>query len=155
MAETYRLRYLRGKKLNVFLAVAQSIVPADGTDQGAGTLQSAGIADWAIARLAPQLRKKLLVLLFLVNILGLFFGGRFFVNLSPEKRNRLLSWMESGPLGPFRMGFFGLKNYACMGYYSQEKTWKSIGYEGPLTPQVPYSDPAIRGLCNGSWEVTE
>lgn len=155
MQETYRLRYLRGKKLQVFRAVAGAIVPPDDSDPGAGTLRSAGIADWAIARLPENLRKKLLLLLSIVNFLGIFAGLRLFVNLSPEKQNRLLSFLESGPIGLFRMGFFGLKNYASLGYYSQESVWKQIGYEGPLTPQVPYPDAAIRGLCDGSWEVTE
>ena len=51
------------------------------------------------------------------------------------------------------MGFFGLKSYVCMGYYTREDAWKTLGYEGPLLPDRPFPDPTIRALCRGELEV--
>lgn len=152
---TYRLKYLTGKRLEVFLAAADVIIPPDGTGPGGGTMATAGVADWSLGRMPEALRKKFLLLLVVLRVLGLFFGLKFFQNLSDEKKIRVLAWMESAPIGLFRMGFFGLKNFVCMGYYTREDIWRAIGYDGPVHPDVAFSDPAIRDLCTGLAEVVQ
>lgn len=155
MPRTYRLKYLTGTRLAVFLAAADVIIPPDGTGPGGGSLNTAGVADWSLGRMPEALRKKFLLLLSVLNILGLFFGLKLFKNLVEEKRAKVLAWMESAPLGLFRMGFFGLKNFVCMGYYTREDVWRAIGYDGPVHPDTPFSDPAIRDLCSGETEVVQ
>ncbi len=154
MADVYKCRYLTGKKLNVFLAIADCIIPPDADSPGGGTMQTAGVVDWALERMAPALRSQLLLLIMVVEFMGIFFGGRTFSKNSENAKLRQLAWMESGPIGLFRMGFFGLKSYACMGYYTREDVWKTIDYEGPMQPDVPFVDPVIRGICQGKIEVS-
>lgn len=154
MAEVYHCRYLTGLKLKVFLAVANRIIPPDGSSPVAGSLATAGIVDWAMERMEPALRRQLLLLFVAVEPLGILFGGLPFTKNSPAAQDRQLRWMENNPIRLLRLGFFGLKAYVCMGYYTREDVWKSIGYEGPIQPDTPYPDPVIRALSQGRMEVT-
>jgi hypothetical protein len=153
MGDQYKLKYITGRKLTVFLAVADRIVPPDDEGPGAGTMATAGVVDWAMERMPVGLRGQVLALLLGLDALGLFFGLRPFTRNSASARDRQLAWMESCPLRPLRLGFFGLKSYVCMGYYSREDIWPTIGYEGPLRPEREYPDPVIRALCKGEMEV--
>jgi len=153
MAEVYRCKYLRGLRLKVFLAVANRIVPPDGDLPGAGAMTTAGIVDWALERMEPALRRQLLLLFLAVEPLGILFGGKPFTWNSPAAQDRQLAWMENNPIRLLRMGFFGLKTYVCMGYYTREDVWKSIGYEGPLRPDLPFPDATVRALAQGRLEV--
>ncbi len=143
-------RFLIGRRLRIFMAAADRIVPMDGVSPGAGTPETAAVADWALGRLAPDLRRRFLIFLFLLDVLGIFFGGRPFSNNRPADRDRQLRWMSRSRLRPLRMGVFGLKSYVCMGYYTREPVWKIIGYGGPLEPWRTYPDPDIRSLCRRS-----
>ena len=155
MADTYHLEHLRGRKLKVFLAVADRIVPPDEESPGAGTMATAGVVDWALGRLDPKLRKLFLTFMLLVEYLGIFFGGRTFSRNSARARDRQLRWMESCGISKFRMGFFGLKSYVCMGYYTREDIWQTFNYGGPHVPERPYPDTSIRMLCQNKLEVVE
>jgi hypothetical protein len=155
MQGVYKCKYLTGLKLKVFLAVANRIVPQDGDTPGAGTMTTAAIVDWAMDRLEPSLRRQLLLLFTAVEPLGILFGGRRFTKNSAAAQDRQLAWMESNPIRPLRLGFFGLKTYVCMGYYTREDIWKTIGYEGPVRPDTPFPDETIRQLAQGRLEVVE
>jgi len=153
MAEVYRCKYLTGLRLKVFLAVANRIIPPDGSVPEAGSMATAGIVDWAMERMDPALRRQLLLLFLVVEPLGILFGGKPFTWNRDAAKDRQLRWMESSPFRLLRLGFFGLKAYVCMGYYTREDVWKSIGYEGPLHPEVPFPDAVIRALSQGRMEV--
>jgi len=155
MSETYKLNYLTGRRLKVFLAAADVIIPPDDDAPGGGTLQTAGVVDWALKRVQPGLRSQLLLLLMLIEYMGIFFGGRTFTKNSPRAKERQFAWMEGCPLRVLRMGFFGIKTYASMGYYTREDVWKTIDYEGPLCPERRFPDPVIRKLTGGEIEVIQ
>ena len=153
MSEQYKLKHLTGRRLKVFLAVADRIVPKDDDSPGGGTMATAGVVDWALDRTQPDLRSQLLLFIMVVEFLGVFFGGRPFSKNSDEKKDRELKFLENARVSLFRMGFFGLKSYVCMGYYTREEVWKTLGYEGPLMPERNFPDPAIRALCQNRMEV--
>ena len=153
MPEVYKCKYLTGRRLRIFLAIADRIIPRDEESPGGGAMLTAGVVDWAMNRMSPPLRNLLLAFLLGVDLLGIFFGGRPFIQNSDAAKDRELRWMESCSISRFRMGFFGLKTYVSMGYYTREDVWKTIGYEGPLVPDRPYPDPVIRELCQGRMEV--
>lgn len=155
MADTYQLQYLTGKRLKVFLAVADRIVPPDDASPGAGTMETAGVVDWALGKLDPDLRKLFLIFLLLVEYLGIIFGGLPFSKNSARARDRQLRWMESCGISKFRMGFFGIKSYVCMGYYPREDLWETFEYGGPHVPERAYPDNTIRLLCQRKLEVVE
>ncbi len=151
--EKNALNYLKGRRLAVFLAAADIVIPADEHGPGAGTISTAQVVDWALARLPRGLRLLFLLLLYLIEFLGLFFGGRFFSNNTAQARERQLAWMEKNPVRPLRLGFFGIKNYCSMGYYTREDVWKTIGYGGPLKKDAAFADPLIREVCQGHKEI--
>ena len=153
MTDTYQCKHLTGRRFATFLKVADRIIPPDENGPGGGLPEVAGIVDWAMDHIDPDLRKRLLTFLTIFEYLGFFFGGKPFSKLDPERQDRQLRWLERSPLGLFRMAFFGLKTYACMGYYSLEKTWPTIGYGGPLVPDRPFPESQIRGLQQGKLEV--
>ena len=53
------------------------------------------------------------------------------------------------------MGFFGIKTFIEMGYYTREDIWKTINYDGPIMPDRTYSDNTIRALCQNTLEISE
>jgi hypothetical protein len=140
--------------LKIFLSIADCIIPPQGGSPGAGVLSTVGVVDWAMERMPKKLRPRFLRLIGLVEVMGIFFGGRFFSKNSHQAKIRQLQWMENNPLRLLRMGFFGLKTYVSMGYYSRDAVWPTIAYEGPLMIR-DYPDPTIRGICQGSAEVRE
>ncbi len=153
MAEVYKCKYLKGKRLKIFMAVADRIVPADEDSPGAGTMQTAGIVDWSMGRLQESLRSQLMMLLGLIEFMGIFFGGKPFTKNSDEAKDRELKFFESAPVSRLRLGFLGLKSYTCMGYYTREDIWETFDYEGPVLPDKPFADPVIRKLCKCELEV--
>lgn len=154
MPESYQCRFLTGRKLKVFLAVADRIIPPDEDSPGGGSMQTAGIVDWALQRMPDSLRTKFLFFFLVTDFLGIFFGGKTFTNNSDTAKDKQLRWMESGPIKLFRMGFFGVKTYICMGYYTREDIWATFDYDGPVLPDRTYIDPVIRKMCEGKVEVT-
>ena len=116
---------------------------------------TAGMVDWALSHLQPSLRTQLLFFLYVIEFLGIVFGGGLFTNNSKNAKNRELRWLENNLMHVFRLGFFGIKNFICMGYYTREDVWKSIGYTGPIEPGKPYPDSTIRSLSQGTIEVVE
>lgn len=152
---TYRLKHLTGTKLKTFLAIADRIIPADEESPGGGTMLTAGVVDWALDKMAEPLRKKMLLFIMVVEIFGFFFGGKPFSKCSSSAQDRALLWFENNPLRLFRMGFFGVKTYACMGYYTREDIWKTFDYDGPVVNNREYVDPTIRQMEMGIMQVEE
>lgn len=154
-AKTYKLKHLSSKKLITFLAVADRIIPKDDDSFGGGTMNTAGVVDWALDKMPADLRKKFLLFFTVIEVLGFLFGGKPFSKCSDVAKDRELNWLESNPLRLFRMGFFGVKTYICMGYYSREDVWKTFDYEGPIVKDRPYVDSIIRELSQSKVEIVE
>ena len=155
MAETYKLKYLRGTRLKVFLAAADRIIPPDTDSIGGGTLATAAIVDLIVGQIDPGLRKKVLMLFLIIETLGRFFGGKKFTKASGKNQDRLLTWLERNKVSTLRLGFFGIKTYMCMGYYTREDIWKVMKYDGPIRYNQPYHDTMLRALAQNKVEITE
>jgi hypothetical protein len=140
MSATYQIQFLKGNKLNTFIAIADTIIPA-------------AVADWALRRMPKELRDKLLLFVSVINLFGYFFGGKSFYKLSYQKRAQILRWFEFNKIGLFRIGFFGIKNYACMGYFTRENVWQYFDYDGPVLAERNYTDPIIRLLSQGKIQI--
>jgi len=152
-AEFYKLQYFTGKRLQIFLAIANRIIPAGNNSPGGGTLETAGVVDWALQKMPLNLRGKFLLFFSVIEFLGFFFGGKPFSKNRDDTKDRELRWLENNPLRLFRMGFFGVKTYICMGYYTREDVWKTFNYDGPIVGDKPYVDSVIRGICQGKVKV--
>ncbi|MBF0452481.1 MAG: hypothetical protein HQK75_17390 [Candidatus Magnetomorum sp.] len=149
----YNCQYIKGYRLKTILAAADCIIPEHAGLSRGGSLETAGVVDWAITQMPSGMRFQFLLFITVVYLLGFFFGGRSFDKNLPIHRIRQLKWMESSAIPSFRLGFMGLKSYICMGYFTCEKNWNSIHYHGPILYDHPSPDPVIRKLCQGKLEV--
>lgn len=60
-----------------------------------------------------------------------FFNWRPFIRLAPNERQEYLRGWESSRFGFRRQAFQALRMLAQFYFYSQDETWKAIGYDGP------------------------
>jgi hypothetical protein len=90
--------------------------------------------DRLCASLDPALTQPLPILMRAVDWGPYVFDWRFarFRELDADGKDASLrGWMTSS-LGLRRLAFAALKNLAMLGWYSQDESWKAIGYQGPL-----------------------
>jgi hypothetical protein len=57
---------------------------------------------------------------------------RRFTRLEPAEQDRVLSALETSSQDLLRGAFEGIKALVFMGYYRDARTWKILGYDGPL-----------------------
>jgi hypothetical protein len=94
----------------------------------------AGFIDGYVAAMPPALRRDLLrgfAYVEHVAPLGLGHLSRF-TRLPPEEQDEVLASLETSDLELLRGTFEAIKSLVFMGYYRDARTWKILGYEGPL-----------------------
>lgn len=106
---------------------APGVVGPDDTDV-------AGFVDGYLAKAPRRMRRDLGRFLAYVEQLApasVLRAARF-THLAPDDQDRVLAALESSSSDLLRGGFDGLKSLLFMGYYRDPRTWKIIGYDGPL-----------------------
>ena len=130
MTEPYQ--FFTTATAGTFRAVAACIVPAEPGSPGADEEDAVRGADRALAERPARDRKLVAVFLRAVELLPILRWGRPFTKLAPERQARFLAFLENNRAVPkLRQGFFGLKTFALMGYYTRSATWPALGYPGP------------------------
>ncbi len=86
------------------------------------------IVDSALAARPPGVRRQIGTFLNLIQIGPALRWGRTFDRLDDGRRDVWLRWLQDGPIGLLRQGFWGLKALVFMGYYGQPEVWPEIGY---------------------------
>jgi hypothetical protein len=115
---------------------------ADASIPSADDMDVAGFADGWIARMPAAVRRDLgrfLAYLEHVAPVGSGCASRF-TRLPPADQDRVLAGVEASSNDQLRAGFEGLKSLVFMGYYRDARTWRVIGYDGP-----------IQGRPEGGW----
>lgn len=75
-----------------------------------------------------------------------------FTRLSPDARLEVLTNLKDSE-GLLNQAFEGLRALLLMGWYQDQRTWSSIGYDGPLLkrpPPMPVPTPEASGAY-GRW----
>lgn len=134
------LRVLSVKEHQILQAAARRILdgaepPVAGVGAGVG-VDVAGWADGYLAGLDPALQrdvKGLLQILEHGNLTSRAAAGRF-TALGPSEQDRVLDDWQRSRLALRRQGFQALKAMCCLAYYQDERSFKAIGYSGPLVP---------------------
>jgi hypothetical protein len=112
----------------VFRAVVRTVVPdAVALDQ-AGWNELEGLVLDSLSTRPPELRRRLDLFMRLVQWLPLFRYGRPFTSLSPRQRQRYLSGLQASRIPAIRLGFWGLRTMAFLGFYGRSQAAESIGY---------------------------
>ncbi len=114
--------------------IAASDRPDDGSIPTADDLDVAGFVDSWAARLPDKVRRDLGRFLAYLEHLAPVGAGHVsrFTSLSPGAQDHVLASVESSSSDLLRAGFDGLKSLVFMGYYRDPRTWKILGYDGPL-----------------------
>jgi hypothetical protein len=111
-----------------FRALATTFVPeAQGLDERAWA-EADAIVETFLASRPAGVRRQVLLLIRLLNLLPLLRWGRPFVALDAARRTRFLTALQDGPVLLLRRGVWGLRSIAFMGYYGRADVAAAIGY---------------------------
>lgn len=135
---------LSEKELAVLFAFCDRLLP---DVEGQPTAREARIAERIDKELSfhtPKMQSDVKAALLLVEHGGiLHLSGSRFTRLSPEEQDAHLGRMTQGRELE-RQAFTGLRTLAMFFYYCDERTWKNIGYVGPLMPRrKPEADSSL------------
>jgi hypothetical protein len=78
------------------------------------------------------LRRKLDLLLQMVNFLSFFYNGRSFNRLSYSQKCKYIDRLFEFPVNTLISGLTGLRTLCFFAYYTDADQWKKINYEGPI-----------------------
>jgi hypothetical protein len=136
--KTIELEAISGWQWVFVTHVARRIAAADRPDDPSipspDEVDVAGFIDGYVARMPAALRRDLLrAFTYVEHVapLGLGYLSRF-TRLSPAEQDKVLASLETSQTDLLRGAFEGLKSLVFMGYYRDARTWKILGYDGPL-----------------------
>jgi hypothetical protein len=133
-----RHRFFDAKTAATFRAAAECIIPAEPGSEGGGCEQVLLVADRMLAARAHADQRKVAAFLRALELLPVVRYGRRFSALRADQRARVLAFLGSTRLHPLlRVGTFGVKTYALMGYYGSDLAWTELRYPGPRTDLLP------------------
>jgi hypothetical protein len=119
----------------VVQALARRIAARDKDDAPtADDVDVAGFIDRYVAEMPAPLRRDLGRMFgYIEHVAPVASGhGSRFTRLADEAQDDVLRGIESSASDLLRGGFDGVKSLVFMGYYRDARTWKILGYEGPL-----------------------
>lgn len=112
----------------MFRAVVRTVVPeADALDSAAWD-ELEGLVSESLRDRPPVLLRGLRLFLRLVQWAPLFRFGRPFTHLDRDRRTRFLAGLQNSRSDLIRVGFWGLRTLALLGYYGREQAARVIGY---------------------------
>lgn len=112
----------------VFRAVVLTVVPPASELDDEHWREVEGVVADALSPRPAALVRKLRFFLHLIQWLPLLRYGHRFTSLTPERRLRFLVRLEGHPSRTIRVGFWGLRALALMGFYARLSSARSIGY---------------------------
>lgn len=120
--------------------MAMAVIGAPAGALGTRDTQTAERIELELTRnqgaLASDVKKALKVIEFLPLLWG--FGARF-TRLDDTGRLNALQRMNDSDNDLVRSAFKGLRFFCLLFYYTDERTWKRLGYGGPLVPAKFYA----------------
>lgn len=82
----------------------------------------------ALQERPARLRRRLFLFMRIVQWLPLLRYGRPFTRLDPARRARLLERLQESRLSLLRLGLWGVRTLALLGYYGRPAAARAIGY---------------------------
>ncbi len=116
-------------------AVARRIAARDKDDAPTpDEIDVAGFIDRYVAEMPAPLRRDLGRMFGYIEHVAPVSSGHAsrFTRLPGDAQDDVLRGIESSASDLLRGGFDGVKSLVFMGYYRDARTWKILGYEGPL-----------------------
>jgi hypothetical protein len=138
VAPRQKLNVLTPWQFVVVQHVARRIVAPDRDGDAsiptADDLDVAAFVDGWLARLPQRVRRDLgrfLAYVEHVAPVGAGFVARF-TRLGSGEQDHVLASVEASSSDLLRAGFDGLRSLVFLGYYRDPRTWRVVGYDGPL-----------------------
>lgn len=128
---------LSAREFNTLKAFAEAVLP--GPETSAPVIATPSRVDLEIGRWSAKNQKQVKQLLSLIEdgTRYFLFSWRAFGDLSlAERRSYLYGW-ESSRFAFRREAYQAVRMMVFFFYYSQDATWKTIGYDGPWLKSVP------------------
>lgn len=113
---------------SVLRAVVSVVVPEASALDEKGWKDLEALIEAALSERPQALKRRLQFFLYLIQWLPALRYGRVFTSLNPVQRTRFLSYLEDHPIQLVRLGFWGLRTVALLGYYGRAEAVKAIGY---------------------------
>ncbi len=133
------LKYFKPYQYRIIVALANSIVPADGgIKYGAGDLNTARNIDKFLYQGGPFMKRMFPLLLLLFEFGTNIFYSPFsrFTGLRLEEQFAYLEGWRRSKLAFRRQIFMALRTVVMQGYYFNEEVWSEIGYAGPWAKNI-------------------
>jgi len=111
-----------------FRALATTFVPEAASLDERGWGEAEAIVEAFLASRPEAVRRQVVLLIRLLNVLPMLRWGRPFVGLDAARRTRFLAALQDAPLLLARRGIWGLRTIAFMGYYARAEAATAIGY---------------------------
>lgn len=111
-----------------FRALCVAFVPESAELNESGWRELESEVERALADRPPGIRKQVLLLIRILDLLARARHGSALASLSPASRRELLARLQDSRWLLLRRGVWGLRTLALLGYYSRPETAASIGY---------------------------
>lgn len=112
----------------VFRTVVLTVVPDAATLDEPGWAELEQLVRRSLSARPPDLQRRIHLFMRLVRWLPLLRYGRPLTALDPRRRERFLRSLQEHRLDAIRLGFWGLRTLALLGYYGRNDAAGSIGY---------------------------
>jgi len=112
----------------LFRTVVSTLVPEAAELEAANWTELEALVESSLRGRPGSLRPRLRLFLLLVQWLPVLRYGRPFTALNPARRARFLARLQEHPIEVIRIGFWGLRALAFLGYYGREAAAEAIGY---------------------------
>ena len=112
----------------VFRTVVLTVVPDAATLDESGWAELEQLVRRSLSARPPDLQRRIRLFMRLVRWLPLLRYGRPLTALDPRRRERFLRSLQEHRLDAIRLGFWGLRTLALLGYYGRNDAAGSIGY---------------------------
>ncbi|MFN7973227.1 MAG: hypothetical protein U0166_12915 [Acidobacteriota bacterium] len=110
------------------LRIARRIVPEAATLDAEGERRFLALVDEALTSRTPAMRRQLGLFLGVMRVAAFLRFGGSLEKIPAAKSDALLRFFQESPLRLLRMGFWGVKTLAFLGYYGRREIGPSIGY---------------------------
>lgn len=111
-----------------FRALAQTFVPEAAALDERGWADVESVVEQFLARRPASLRRQLLLLIRLLDLVAVLRHGRRLASLPAERRLRFLESLQDAPILLLRRGVWGVRTLAFLGYYGRPEAAALIGY---------------------------
>lgn len=112
----------------VFRAVASTVVPEAARLSEAEWDEMMARVEASLRPRPASVRSRLRLFLLLIEWLPVLYHGRRLTRLAPSGRARFLRRLQEHSLRPIRLGFWGVRTLAFLGYYGRDAAALEIGY---------------------------